>query len=45
MSGMIVNWHLSGRIPALEENYGLEQTPFAKKMHQVFLDANPSITR
>ncbi len=45
MSGMIVNWHLSGRILALEEKYGLEQTPFAKKMHQVFLDANPSITR
>jgi len=45
MSGMVVNWHLSGRILALEEKYGLEQTPFAKKMHQVFLDANPSITR
>ena len=45
MSGMIVDWHLSGRILALEEKYGLEQTPFAKKMHQVFLDANPSITR
>jgi len=45
MSGMVVSWHLSGRILALEEKYGLEQTPFAKKMHQVFLDANPSITR
>ena len=45
MSGMIVKWHLSGRILELETKYGLEQTPFAKKMHQVFLDANPSITR
>lgn len=45
MSGMVVKWHVSGRILALEEKYGLEQTPFAKKMHQVFLDANPSITR
>ena len=45
MSGMVVKWHVSGRILALEEKYGLEQTPFAKKMHQVFLDANPSIER
>ncbi|MEQ8354237.1 MAG: transporter substrate-binding domain-containing protein [Kiloniellaceae bacterium] len=45
MSGMIVNWHLSGRILELETKYGLEQTPFAKKMHQVFLDANPAIER
>jgi hypothetical protein len=41
----VVKWHVSGRILALEEKYGLEQTPFAKKMHQVFLDANPSIER
>jgi len=45
MAGMIVNWHLSGRILELETKYGLEQTPFAKKMNQVFLDANPSIER
>ncbi len=45
MSGMIVKWHLSGRILELETKYGLEQTPFAKKMHQAFLDFNPSIER
>ncbi|WP_193368413.1 transporter substrate-binding domain-containing protein [Pelagibius marinus] len=45
MSGMIVKWHVSGRILELESKYGLEQTPFAKKMHQAFLDFNPSIER
>ena len=45
MSGMIVNWHVSGRILELERKYGLEQTPFAKKMHQAFMDFNPSIER
>ena len=45
MSGMIVKWHLSGRILELEKKYGLEQTPFAKKMHDLFVDVNPSIKR
>ena len=45
MAGMVVNWHLSGRILELETKYGLEQTPFAKKMHQAFLDFNPKIER
>jgi len=45
MSGLIVKWHVSGRILELESKYGLEQTPFAKKMHQAFLDFNPSIER
>jgi len=45
MSGMIVKWHLSGRILELETKYGLEQTPFAKKMHQLFLEVNASIER
>ncbi|MCA8909416.1 MAG: transporter substrate-binding domain-containing protein [Rhodospirillaceae bacterium] len=45
MSGMIVNWHLSGRILALETEYGVDNTPFAERMHQLFLDINPSIER
>lgn len=45
MSGMIVKWHISGRILDLETKYGLEQTPFAKKMHEMFLSVNPSIKR
>ncbi|GAB4392168.1 MAG: transporter substrate-binding domain-containing protein [Kiloniellaceae bacterium] len=45
MAGMIVKWHLSGRILELEEKYGLEQTPFAKKMHEAFMGFNPSIER
>ena len=45
MSGMVVKWHLSGRIIDLEKKYGLEPTPFAKKMHELFLSINPSITR
>ncbi|GAB4376486.1 MAG: transporter substrate-binding domain-containing protein [Kiloniellaceae bacterium] len=45
MSGMVVNWHLSGRIVELEQKYGLEPTPFAKKMHELFLGVNPKIER
>jgi len=45
VSGLVVKWHVSGRILALEEKYGLEPTPFAKKMHQLFIDANPTIER
>ena len=45
MSGMIVNWHLSGRILELEKAYGLQTTPFAEKMHALFKDLNPSIER
>src|SRR3546814_6832695 len=35
MSGMVVNWHLSGRIIELEKKYGLQPTPFAQKMHEM----------
>lgn len=45
MAGMIVEWHTSGRILELESKYGLEQTPFAKKMHTLFRGVNPSIER
>lgn len=45
MSGMVVKWHLSGRIVELEQKYGLEPTPFAKKMHELFLGVNPKIER
>lgn len=45
MSGMVVEWHLSGRILELEKKYGLEPTPFAQKMHELFVGVNPSIQR
>lgn len=45
MSGMVVKWHLSGRIIELEKKYGLAPTPFAQKMHELFLGVNPSIPR
>ena len=45
MSGLVVKWHLSGRILELEKKYKLEQTPFAKKMHETLLAVNPSIKR
>src|SRR3546814_16246032 len=45
MSGMVVNWHLSGRIIELEKKYGLQPTPFAQKMHEMLLGVNPSIER
>lgn len=37
LSGMIVKWHVEGRIVELEKEYGLEPTPFAKRMHEFFL--------
>jgi len=45
MSGMVVKWHLSGRIIELEKEYGLEPTPFAQKMHELFVGVNPKIER
>jgi len=45
MAGMVVHWHLSGRIVELEKKYGLEPTPFATKMHELFAGINPSIQR
>jgi polar amino acid transport system substrate-binding protein len=45
MSGMVVKWHLSGRIIELEKEYGLEPTPFAQKMHELFVGVNPTIER
>jgi polar amino acid transport system substrate-binding protein len=39
MSGMIVDWHMSGRIIELEKKYGLEPIPFTQKMHDMFRDA------
>ena len=45
MSGMVVEWHLSGRILELEKKYDLEPAPFAAKMHEIFTGINPSIER
>lgn len=45
MSGMIVDWHQSGRILALEAEFGVENTPFAERMNALFLEINPSIER
>lgn len=45
ISGLAVQWHLSGRIIELEKKYGLEPTPFAQKMHELFLGVNPTIAR
>lgn len=45
MSGMVVNWHLSGRILDLETEFGVPNTPFAQHMHELFLGINPSIDR
>ena len=45
MSGMIFDWHLSGRILELESAFGVDNTPFAERMHEILLDINPSIER
>lgn len=36
MSGMVVDWHTTGRIIELEREYGLEPIPFTKRMHELF---------
>lgn len=36
MSGMVVKWHVEGRIVELEKKYGLEPIPFTKRMHELF---------
>ena len=36
VSDMIVGWHKSGRILALETKYGVTNTPFAKAMHDKY---------
>ena len=36
MSDMIKGWHKSGRILELETKWGVENTPFAKAMHEKF---------
>ena len=45
MSGMIVDWHLNGRILELEAAYGVDSTPFAQRMHDLFLEVNPTLER
>jgi len=39
MSGMIVKWHVEGRIIELEKKYGLTPIPFTTRMHDMFRDA------
>lgn len=34
----VVEWHASGKILELEDEYGVENTPFAKKMHEEYKD-------
>lgn len=34
MSDLVAEWHKSGRIIELENEYGVTNTPFAKKMHE-----------
>lgn len=42
MSGMVVKWHVDGRIVELEEAYGIDPTPFTRRMHELFSDFVPS---
>ncbi len=36
VSGMIVDWHVTGRIVELEREYGLDPIPFTQRMHELF---------
>lgn len=42
MSGMVSQWHVEGRLIELEEKYGIEPTPFTRRMHEMFSDFVPS---
>lgn len=42
MSGMVVQWHLSGRILELERKYGLQPTAYAARMHELFSGLSPA---
>ncbi len=42
MSGMVVDWHINGRIIELEKKYGLEPVPFTRRMHEDFLKFVPT---
>lgn len=36
VSGIVVDWHVTGRIVELEQEFGLEPTPFTSRMHKLF---------
>ena len=36
ISGMVVDWHTTGRIMDLEKEYGLEPVPFTRRQHEHF---------
>jgi len=36
MSGMVVRWHVTGRIMELEKKYGIDPIPFTQRMHEHF---------
>ena len=36
MQGMVVHWHVTGRIIELEKKYGVDPIPFTKRMHEHF---------
>ncbi len=38
MSGMIYNWHSSGRLIELEKKWGIQPTAFLKEMHEKYKD-------
>ena len=41
MSGMIYNWHASGRLIELEKKWGIQPTAYLKKMHERFKPYEP----
>ncbi len=45
MSGVIVDWHTTGRIIELEKKYGLTPVPFTQRMHELFLQFVPEDAR
>ncbi|MGF1595228.1 MAG: transporter substrate-binding domain-containing protein [Kiloniellaceae bacterium] len=45
LSGMVVKWHLSGRILELERQYGLQPTAYATRLHELFSGLSPAAER
>lgn len=45
LGGLVVDWHISGRILRLEQKHGIEPTAFPQRMHDFFATINPGVER
>ncbi|MFD1378575.1 hypothetical protein [Fodinicurvata halophila] len=36
LEDVVIDWHASGKILELEDEYGIKNTPYAKRMHEKY---------